>query len=446
MKYRHNLFYTAAFLIVLIASMPLVSAYSLTYDANGNLITGDGKFRIYDGFNHLVQVRTGNNATATILENYTWHPLEDRILAKSVYETNGSWKEDVLYVSKEYVVVDNVSGSFDYKYYYQNGQLVAQQDYAGNKLFFHNDHLGSVSLVTNESGAVVEQTFYEPFGKVISGGTASRFQYEAKEYDSVVGDYDFHARKVNPEWGVFTQPDTIIQNVYDPQSLNRYAFEKNNPIKYTDPTGKIAGVDDAAMLTIFLVTMGVFVTTGFVYKELAKHETDPAEAQRLQEKGEEIHNTGLKAGLFALGIASFALLLIAEGGVAGASMGAGVEAIEKGYAAKDAAEAGGYAGEAIGEMNKQGVFQPFTQPAGAGAKQSFMELAKNNPTISTYNNKVSNANLGTAQPNGNANAKPITNVGTPKTTTTPNPPKATSSSSSGIIKWFKSFFGKAGRA
>ena len=29
----------------------------------------------------------------------------------------------------------------------------------------------------------------------------------------------------------------MIQNVYDPQSLNRYSFERNNPLKYTDPSG-----------------------------------------------------------------------------------------------------------------------------------------------------------------------------------------------------------------
>ena len=48
---------------------------------------------------------------------------------------------------------------------------------------------------------------------------------------------DFHFRKYKPQWGKFTQPDTLIQNVYDQQSLNRYAFERNNPYKYTDPTG-----------------------------------------------------------------------------------------------------------------------------------------------------------------------------------------------------------------
>jgi hypothetical protein len=35
----------------------------------------------------------------------------------------------------------------------------------------------------------------------------------------------------------FTQPDSIIPNLYTPQSLNRYAYVLNNPVRYNDPTG-----------------------------------------------------------------------------------------------------------------------------------------------------------------------------------------------------------------
>ena len=37
---------------------------------------------------------------------------------------------------------------------------------------------------------------------------------------------DFHFRKYNPAIGKFTQPNTLIKNVYDPQNLNRYMFER----------------------------------------------------------------------------------------------------------------------------------------------------------------------------------------------------------------------------
>ncbi len=78
-----------------------------------------------------------------------------------------------------------------------------------------------------------------PFGEVLSGGAVSRFDSEGKEYSSVVGDYDFNFRKFCVRFGIFCQPDTLIQNVYDPQSLNHYSFEKNNPYKFIDSNGHI---------------------------------------------------------------------------------------------------------------------------------------------------------------------------------------------------------------
>ncbi len=45
------------------------------------------------------------------------------------------------------------------------------------------------------------------------------------------------ARYYDPVLGRFITPDTIVQAPYDPQSLNRYAYCRNNPVKYVDPTG-----------------------------------------------------------------------------------------------------------------------------------------------------------------------------------------------------------------
>ena len=105
-------------------------------------------------------------------------------------------------------------------------------------VYYHNDHLGSTSVITNQSGGIVEQTFYEPFGGIVSGGNLSRYDYEGREFSSLTQDYDFRFRKYDPELKLFTQPDAGVNNIYDPQELNRYAFERNNPYKYVDRDGK----------------------------------------------------------------------------------------------------------------------------------------------------------------------------------------------------------------
>ena len=51
------------------------------------------------------------------------------------------------------------------------------------------------------------------------------------------GLYYYNARYYDPLIGRFISPDNVGQNLNDPQSLNRYTYCSNNPLKYTDPTG-----------------------------------------------------------------------------------------------------------------------------------------------------------------------------------------------------------------
>ena len=227
------------FVILLVLSMSVVSALSYTYDGNGNRISGDGFYRVYDSSNHLVNVYTGDSPViANLVENFTWDYAEERVFIKDTY-FNRTLNESIFYWKENFITVQNISGSFDFYYVIQDGEIVAMEDYAGHKFYYHNDHKGSVQLVTNENGSAIERTFYEPFGAITSGGSKTRFDYEGEEFDSVTGDYDFDARRVDPLNSQFIQPDSVIQNVYDPQSLNHYAFERNNPYKYEDENGHI---------------------------------------------------------------------------------------------------------------------------------------------------------------------------------------------------------------
>ena len=71
-------------------------------------------------------------------------------------------------------------------------------------------------MLTNEAGEAIENTSYDPYGQVLEGGEQSRFDYEGKEFDSLTGDYDFNFRKYSPSLGLFTQPDSLISNLYNP--------------------------------------------------------------------------------------------------------------------------------------------------------------------------------------------------------------------------------------
>jgi RHS repeat-associated protein len=50
-----------------------------------------------------------------------------------------------------------------------------------------------------------------------------------------------HARYYNPQWGRFLSVDPIVDlklAAPTPQTWNRYAYVRNNPLHFTDPTGK----------------------------------------------------------------------------------------------------------------------------------------------------------------------------------------------------------------
>ena len=95
----------------------------------------------------------------------------------------------------------------------------------------------ALNLITDSSGNKIEVTNYGPFGDILDGGD-SRYNYNSKEKDLQSGLNYYGARYYEADTlKHFTQPDTVIQDVYNPQSLNRYSYVLNNPYKYVDPTG-----------------------------------------------------------------------------------------------------------------------------------------------------------------------------------------------------------------
>jgi len=139
----------------------------------------------------------------------------------------------------DFIQVINTNGTIlNETYIYLQDKLIAKYDTQGEKFFYHPDHLGSTSLVTNESGDVVEDLLYLPYGDILSGTEISRFGYTGQENDVESGFIDYGARQYNPQFGRFLQPDPIISDIYNPQNLNRYSYVLNNPYKYTDETGE----------------------------------------------------------------------------------------------------------------------------------------------------------------------------------------------------------------
>ena len=104
----------------------------------------------------------------------------------------------------------------------------------------HKDHLGSSTVMTNDSGFETESAQYMPYGSIRPGSgeiTETSYLYTDQEFDTENGLYNYDARLYDPVIGRFISPDTIVPNPLNPQSLNRYTYCLNNPLIYVDPSG-----------------------------------------------------------------------------------------------------------------------------------------------------------------------------------------------------------------
>jgi RHS repeat-associated protein len=204
------------------------------YDANGNMTSDGLKCYTYNEANQLSKVKEcGNNHT---IAEYIYDYDGLRMVKKNF--VTGTLASSVVSWSDGYETKTKVGGTAqNTTYYWVNGELLAKKDSSNNRFYYHNDHLGSSALLTAQNGSVTEETKYDPWGEVLSGGTKSKFQYTGQEMDAETGLNYYNFRYYNSDTRRFTQPDDIIQSLYAPQSLNRYSYVWNNPVRYTDPTG-----------------------------------------------------------------------------------------------------------------------------------------------------------------------------------------------------------------
>ncbi len=105
--------------------------------------------------------------------------------------------------------------------------------------YYHQDHIGSSNVITDESGKVAKLMEYSPYGLTTreEGAYNTNYRFTGKLFDTSTALYYYGARYYDPELGRFIQPDTIVPYPDDPQSFNRYSYCRNNPITYIDPTG-----------------------------------------------------------------------------------------------------------------------------------------------------------------------------------------------------------------
>jgi RHS repeat-associated protein len=198
-------------------------------------------------------------------------------------------------------------------------------DDEGGWYFYHPDHLGSTSYITDASGEVNQHIEYFAFGETFveegnddgpfgdEGGP--RYLFNAKELDEETGLYYYGARYYDPRTSVFLSIDPDAEEY---PFMSAYCYAANNPIKFVDVNGEGPGdkVLGAAAAILDNATGGWFNLRG-------------AAAGYVSEGGASDFNTGQDIG----DVASIAMGAMAMGTGAGMIEG-GSGAVAVGLAAE----------------------------------------------------------------------------------------------------------------
>ena len=228
--------------------------YTNLYDLCGNMMVRHGGLTnsqalTYDPENHLSAIAQagvfsaefGYAADGTRLwKRVNQNPTNVQVWIGNLYEeksdTNGNRK----------VLFHVFAGGQQVCTFETNSPLMGGSDSTKVGYYYHEDNLNSSSALSSSGGVQQEVNVYYPFGRVQTATPQASFQvsrrFTGQIFDAESGLYWFNIRPYDPELGRFIQADTVIPDLSNPQSYNRYSYCINNPLRYTDPTGH--GPDD----------------------------------------------------------------------------------------------------------------------------------------------------------------------------------------------------------
>ncbi len=131
----------------------------------------------------------------------------------------------------------------------------------GDEVYYlSGDHLGSTSLTTDSSQNIVSEVRYLPYGQErwSNGTSVTDFGFTSQRNERGFGLMDYNARYYSPVLGRFVSPDSIVPEPGSSGGFNRYRYTRNNPLKYTDPSGHcVFGLD-----TMVCIGVGYGIVVG----------------------------------------------------------------------------------------------------------------------------------------------------------------------------------------
>lgn len=232
-----------------------------SYDLAGNLLNDGSHAYTYDGENKIAKV----DGVAAYVYDGEGQRVR-KLLAENLRFVYGIGGQLIAEFSA-------ANGALTKEYIYSASALVATIEPGANGTrYVTSDYLGSPRVVTNSLATVVSRHDFKPFGESLGSGIGGRTtgagfgvadglreQFTSQERDVETELDYFLARYYSSKQGRFTSPDEFkggpnevfvlgsgpsenqalgYADIANPQSLNKYQYTFNNPLRYVDPSGQ----------------------------------------------------------------------------------------------------------------------------------------------------------------------------------------------------------------
>ena len=105
--------------------------------------------------------------------------------------------------------------------------------------FYHSDHLGSTSYITDDKANITQYDAYLPYGELLVDEHSSSedlpYKFNGKQFDEETGLYYYGARYMNPVTSLWYGVDPLTEKY---KSIGAYVYCIGNPLKFVDSKGE----------------------------------------------------------------------------------------------------------------------------------------------------------------------------------------------------------------
>ena len=105
--------------------------------------------------------------------------------------------------------------------------------------FYHSDHLGSTSYITDDHANITQYDAYLPYGELLvdehSSSEELPYKFNGKQFDEETGLYYYGARYMNPVTSLWYGVDPLAEKYV---ATGGYVYTLDNPVRLIDPNGK----------------------------------------------------------------------------------------------------------------------------------------------------------------------------------------------------------------